>query len=980
MRLHRGLFLLALCVGPVAAAAEKPVLVSPDSSRFRVNGYVETQVRALSDGFQASRAYGSQWAFVLDLEPEWDIAPNGWGPFDLVSAFARIEVRYDCIWTGCAVSNSWRDFGDRATRAPARNWADGTTERFVGGIDVASLGQPKQRIHGSGLRLRDISFTPRFQHAFDAGVPRESLLDALGPLGDDLFTFKSIQGPRETLAVPLGPWRPKSKIVANGVLADDASPVLPLPLRPRSSSLFVPSAKLREKLKSFDSFDQNFRQRDLEWNHGASQDEYELKELYLDLEMFDSRLWIRVGKQNIVWGKTELFRTTDQFNPVDIGLASLPSLEEARIALWSIRGVWSFWDVGPFQDVRLEVAANFDDFEPVDTGRCGEPYTVWAICFKSTGLWNHGVTGGTLAGESKPPDPWSNIRGVEVGARLEFRWDRFSVALMDFYGYDDVPSIEQFNTFDRRVDVESGAPLDSRGRRLTPANALEYGSANRQAFDFGCKASQGFGENALLALTGGAGRIPDISERCLGDLFNLQDTLTLEASLFGVPLTLEAAPTNVIGALLAGQFGGNLLVEGAINGLDAALVAFISGQLPTRLAPLNVDPNDGPKGGGLFGSDCPSLSPLPLLCGVFDTSNVSMYLTNQQEALIGCGPLYGTDCDVDGLDIFHTEASVLLQAFPGFEHNPVATRFGGSTLRMLPGSRGPGDPGYDPRVDGTPPAGFRSEMQALSSNFLTTLAILGQAEGDTACRPKRPETCAAVRAVIALTGSQRPEISAGGNGTYGRRDWLWHGGGEGRIVYPRRNVFGMSVDFAEDWTKTSWGIEFTWITPTSYASNASRSLLQDADTFNLTVSIDRPTFVNFLNHNRTFFLNTQVFFRYVSGHDSSFDTAGPLSVLATFAIATGYFQDRLLPSLVFVHDFATPSGGVVSQITYRMTEAFSVTVGLLAFYGGPGVNRVPTHPLLLFDTQTQFDARTRYEGLSAISERDELFLRLRYTF
>jgi hypothetical protein len=32
------------------------------------------------------------------------------------------------------------------------------------------------------------------------------------------------------------------------------------------------------------------------------------------------------------------------------------------------------------------------------------------------------------------------------------------------------------------------------------------------------------------------------------------------------------------------------------------------------------------------------------------------------------------------------------------------------------------------------------------------------------------------------------------------------------------------------------------------------------------------------------------------------------------------------------------------------------------------------------DTQTEFDARTRYEGLSALAERDELFLRLRYTF
>jgi hypothetical protein len=335
---------------------------------------------------------------------------------------------------------------------------------------------------------------------------------------------------------------------------------------------------------------------------------------------------------------------------------------------------------------------------------------------------------------------------------------------------------------------------------------------------------------------------------------------------------------------------------------------------------------------------------------------------------------------VDGIDLFHSEASALLQAFPGFERNPVATRFEGGRIWMLPGARGPRDPGYDRRVDGTPPRGFRSEMAALSSNFLTTLAVLSIAEGDRGCSLERPATCTAVQAVVALTGSQRPEAEAAGNGLYGRRDWLWHGGGEARIVYDQRNVLGLSLDFAEDWTKSSWGVEFTWVEGSSFASNASRSLLQDADVFNLTVSIDRPTFINFLNNNRTFFLNAQFFFRYVPAHDSSFDTQGPLTSLATLAIATGYFQDRLLPALIFVYDFGSASGGIVSQVTYRMTEAFSATVGVLAFAGTPGWNRIPRHPLSLFDTQTQFDVRTRYDGLSAIAERDEVFLQFRYTF
>ena len=57
-------------------------------------------------------------------------------------------------------------------------------------------------------------------------------------------------------------------------------------------------------------------------------------------------------------------------------MASIPALEESRIGLWAARGTWSFYNFGKFEDVRLELAMNLDDFEPADLGRCGEPYTV----------------------------------------------------------------------------------------------------------------------------------------------------------------------------------------------------------------------------------------------------------------------------------------------------------------------------------------------------------------------------------------------------------------------------------------------------------------------------------------------------------------------------------------------------------------------------------------------------------------------------
>src|SRR4029453_5881498 len=170
------------------------------------------------------------------------------------------------------------------------------------------------------------------------------------------------------------------------------------------------------------------------------------------------RLLLRLGKQTIVWGKTELFRNTDQFNPQDFALASLPGLEESRIALWSARGTYSFYNWHKIEDIRLELAVNFDDFEPADLGRCGEPFSLELVCGITFGYFAHGIAGAGLAGVDKPPPPWEELKGLETGARLEWRYKRFSFQLSDFWGYDDFPFTRRITTYERNVDEFSGRP------------------------------------------------------------------------------------------------------------------------------------------------------------------------------------------------------------------------------------------------------------------------------------------------------------------------------------------------------------------------------------------------------------------------------------------------------------------------------------------------------------------------------------------
>jgi hypothetical protein len=949
--------LLALALPSGASAFEWA------DGRIDLHGYTELQLRWLSDGYDAHNWYQSQWANTLDLELELDLLRDGWGPIDLVSGFVRVEVRYECVFTGCGIAGTHRYFGDRASRAPARNWRDGITTGFVG--NVADQ-QPRQLIHEGHSNLLTVRSIPQLRPLVELGATN---LDAtLAPIDDDLFAFRKFDGTREDGSFQQGPWNTESRIEPFGALRTVHDPTLGLPMRPTvpdtnsgkraAQGLYVPSEPLRDRFDDFGDFDQNYSEKELAWNHGAGQDEHELKEAYLDIEMFDSQLWLRVGKQSIVWGKTELFRTTDQFNPQDIGLSSLPSLEESRISLWSVRAIWSLYDWGPLQDIRLEVALNLDDFEPTDLGRCGEPYTVWLVCGKSTGLWAHGALGLGLAGEVRPPAPLHRSEGIEVGARVEWRWDRFSFAVTDFWGYSDNPTLEAFHFYERKVDPRTGRPLDVRGEPLEPENALTRHPGNRQLFDIVCSSTIGVAGTLL----------PQLAEACLLDLVNNDTQLGLVPA--GLPLP-DPTPALALGTLLAGSPIGQVVANALLTGGTGE----INLTPPAIMVPLNADPRDGPPTG--FGVPGPlgDLVGLPL-------GGIGGFLSDEQEALLGCGPFYRTDCDEDGIDLFNAEASVLLQSFPFLEPEPpIATRFAEGRSWILPGARGPGDPGYDRNVDGTPPRGFPTEMAALSENFARVLAILGVSSGtDADCTLQDLGRCDTVRALLSITGVQRPDMRAGGNGLFGRRDFLWLGGGEAQLVYSKRNVLGFSADFAEDLTKTNWSFEFTWVDDDLIGSRTSRTLTQEGDGYNLTISVDRPTFVNFLNANRTLFMNAQLFVGYLPGYDQSYTVHGPVNVLFTMAVATGYFQDRLLPSFVWVHDVGSGSGGLLPSVTWRASQDFSISVGMAIFYGHPDSAAVPLYQLALANSGGDFRAHTRYGGLSAIAERDEIYLRIRYTF
>jgi hypothetical protein len=733
-------------------------------------------------------------------------------------------------------------------------------------------------------------------------------------------------------------------------------------------------------------------------------------------------------------------------NPQDFAISNLPSFEESLIALWQARGIYSFYQVGPAEDVRLEVAINLDHFEPADLGDCGEPYTVFLVCQKQYGLLAHGFTGSGIAGERRPPRWWDRGAGLEFGLRLEFRIGRFGVAITDFYGYDDFPTADWFQYFTRNVDPNTGRPLrigrdgpcvtGSEPSCLTEENAALYHPGNRQVYDTFCKATQ------TLEIPGDLGSFLPVTS-CVIGLFNNTDEL--------VPGLIPNVPA-LLSSILA---EGDHFTEGLICGLFCHV--FGKGTSSPLASPFALP----------FDEDTSSI---PLHPGLFDAASamdrgLDFFLSPEQEALLGCGPFYGTSCHTDGIDFYNLEASVLFQRNLQTEHGgiplkgAIGTRFvQGVGSVQLPGTRSvftyfdvPQAYRWNPVVDGCvvgldllpngaaieadllargvsaaaidqcdgyivhrpdgdgPPFGigptgalatpdtsgipytvdelrrmFPTEMALVSENLIRLFVALDTiiAGPGSGCSLETPLYCDFLNSIFETSAVQRPEIRAGGNGRYGRRDMTWLSGSEVDLFYERRNVMGVSLDFAEDWSQTTWGIDFTWIEDAPYINQRAENGYSKEDTLNLTMSIDRPTFVNFLNANRTIFFNSQLFLRYIPGYKrrDTFDVDGPFSLLATLTAFTGFWQDRLLTFMTLIHEVESNSGGQIFQMTYRYSESFSVTVGLSSFYGDPSRQRVlDISPVTRFHT-ADFTQRTNFRGLSAISQRDELFFVIRKTF
>jgi hypothetical protein len=107
-------------------------------------------------------------------------------------------------------------------------------------------------------------------------------------------------------------------------------------------------------------------------------------------------MFVKVGKQQVVWGRTDLFRVLDVINPVDFSRNNIyDELEDIRIPMWIAQAEYRMGGNDLMQDRNLQVVWNFDKFRPNNLGQGGTPNSILEAgdFFRAmANCWDNGCT------------------------------------------------------------------------------------------------------------------------------------------------------------------------------------------------------------------------------------------------------------------------------------------------------------------------------------------------------------------------------------------------------------------------------------------------------------------------------------------------------------------------------------------------------------------------------------------------------------
>jgi len=127
-----------------------------------------------------------------------------------------------------------------------------------------------------------------------------------------------------------------------------------------------------------------------------------LRELYADVAVNDD-LSLRIGKQQVVWGKADGVKFLDIINPTDFRHWGQDSMEESRIALWMLNAEYAIDDDTSFQMIyvpQVNVTNQIPGLLNVATGDAGQQFVSLGtdtLFGQKNGFYNIGPEMGKVA-------------------------------------------------------------------------------------------------------------------------------------------------------------------------------------------------------------------------------------------------------------------------------------------------------------------------------------------------------------------------------------------------------------------------------------------------------------------------------------------------------------------------------------------------------------------------------------------------------
>jgi len=184
-----------------------------------------------------------------------------------------------------------------------------------------------------------------------------------------------------------------------------------------------------------------------------------IRELYVNASIpigaDGEELAFRLGRQQVVWGRTDLFRVLDVVNPIDYSRENIyAEFEDSRIPQLMLNAEFRMGATKALEDLNFQLLYKIEKFRPHDLGQGGEPYSILGAgnLFRALATcWDLGCTVGNFPAPDFAVDFPAHSIGIrnvnlpkkrsEIGARLEGVFKGVGFSLNALYYYSQLPSL-----------------------------------------------------------------------------------------------------------------------------------------------------------------------------------------------------------------------------------------------------------------------------------------------------------------------------------------------------------------------------------------------------------------------------------------------------------------------------------------------------------------------------------------------------------